>query len=102
MVELDRLLAELGWTDRRVVLLERAPASRFVIERRVDLALVLGQPAEALRLLRSVPWPREHQRYVRTELWRRAQRDLGGDDSEAPDWLNEDNLASFGAYWSAD
>jgi hypothetical protein len=53
-----------------------------------------------LRLLKSVHWPREHQRYVRTELWRRAQAALGAPETPLPDALGEDNLAPFGAYWS--
>jgi len=42
----------------------------------------------------------EHQRYVRTELWKKATAALGEPDAEAPEFLNEDNLARFGAYWS--
>jgi len=100
VVELDELYAELGRTEKRARLLEHAPAHRLVIERRADLALLAGQPGEALRLLGQTPWPREHQRYVRTALWRKAQAALGHPDAEPPESLNEDNLASFGAYWS--
>lgn len=100
LMELDELYAELGYTQRRVSLLAAAPAHRLMVERRADLALTLGQPAEAIRLLRESAWPREHQRYVRTELWRRAQAALGQPIADIPDFLNEDNLARFGAYWS--
>jgi hypothetical protein len=41
-----------------------------------------------------------HQRYVNTELWQKAQAALGAANGETPDFLNEDNLARFGAYWS--
>ena len=100
VVELDTLYAELGLTERRIALLQRAPEHRMVVERRADLALARGNPEEALRLLEGGAWPREHQRYARTELWRRARAMLGLPAAEAPDSLNEDNLAPFGAYWS--
>lgn len=100
VVELDELYAQLGRTAERRALLERAPVHRFITERHVDLALALDQPAEALRLLREAVWPREHQRYVRTELWHRAKAALGEPCAAVPDFLHEDNLARFGAYWS--
>jgi hypothetical protein len=50
----------------------------------------------------TTAWPREHQRYVRTELWRRAKSALGESDAAVPQSLHEDNLARFGAYWSSD
>jgi len=98
--ELDELYAELGKTQNRVELLKHAPAHRLIGERRADLALELGQPAEALRILQTTPWPREHQRHVRSELWKRAKAVLGEPAPKPPDFLNEDNLARFGAYWS--
>ncbi len=100
VVELDRLYAELGLTGKRQALLVGAPDHRFIIERRAQLALELGCPAETLRLLSQTSWPREHQRYVRTQLWKQACSALGTPDDEVPEALNEDNLASFGAYWS--
>ena len=99
-VELDTLCAELGMHARRVPLLQRAPMHRLITERQADLALALGRPEETLRLLDSREWPREHQRYVRTQLWRQARAQLGQDTSAPPDSLGEDNLAAFGSYWS--
>jgi hypothetical protein len=87
-------------TERRVSLLRGAPEHRLVIERRADLALTLGKAEETIRLLSETQWPREHQRYVRTELWKKAQAALGRPVEPIPDSLNEDNLARFGAYWS--
>jgi hypothetical protein len=101
VVELDELYAQLGLTEKRRTLLSCAPEHRFVVERRADLALSVGRPAETLRILRETAWPREHQRYVRTELWEKARAALGEPDADVPDFLNEDNLARFGAYWSA-
>ena len=100
MVELDELFAELGLTTRRGKLLASAPDQRHVVERRADLALLTGRPAETIRLLTQTTWPREHQRYTRTELWKRAKAALGELDAAPPDFLNEDYLARFGAYWS--
>jgi hypothetical protein len=100
VAELDELYAELGLTEKRETLLAKAPVHRLTIERRAALALSQGQPDETLRLLRETTWPREHQRYVRTELWRSAQSALGAPVTGVPDHLHEDNLARFGAYWS--
>ena len=100
VVELDELYAELGLTDRRAALLASAPECAAIIERRADLALVTGRPEETIRLLRETAWPFQHQRYVRTGLWKRARAALGEPDTGVPDFLHEDNLAPFGAYWS--
>lgn len=102
VVELDRLYAELGLTGKRAALLARAPEHRFVVERRADLALTAGRPEETLRLLSTTAWPREHQRYVRTDLWKRARAALGQPADDVPESLGEDSLARFGAYWSSD
>ncbi len=101
VVELDELYAELGREADRARLLERAEAHAMIVERRADLALKAGRPLETIRLLSETAWQREHQRYVRSELWRRAQAALGHPDSAVPAFLMEDNLAPFGAYWSA-
>ena len=100
VVELDELYAELGLHARRGDLLARAPSHRRVVERQADLALLTGRPAETIRLLTQTAWPREHQRYTRTELWKKAKAAMGEPDAAPPDSLNEDNLARFGAYWS--
>lgn len=100
IAELDELYVELGMTDRRAPLLASAPSHRLVIERRASLALALGKPDECIRLLTATAWPREHQRYVRTELWNAAHAALGQPDTAAHDALGEDTLGRFGAYWS--
>ena len=100
VVELDELYSELAAHDKRSALLSRAANHRFVVERRADLALQMARPEETIRLLGERAWPREHQRYVRSQLWKQAQAALGNRASEVPDSLNEDNLAQFGAYWA--
>jgi uncharacterized protein DUF5107/uncharacterized protein len=101
VVELDELYAQAGLDARRARLLRNVAAHPRITERRADLALKTGDPSEAVRLLSETRWQREHQRYTRTSLWRKAQAALGQPDSPVPDLLNEDNLAQFGAYWSA-
>ncbi len=100
VVELDELYAELNQLEKRAALLARSPHHRLITERRADLALATGQPAETIRLLLGTPWPREHQRYTRSDLWKQASLALGKTDTEPPECLGEDNLARFGAYWS--
>jgi hypothetical protein len=100
IMELDELYEALGLHERRAALLRKAASHPRLIERLADLALTSGNPAEAIRLLSETRWQREHQRYVRTELWRKAQTALGNSAAAVPDFLNEDNLARFGAYWS--
>lgn len=100
VVELDLLYTELGLTEKRAALLAKAPPHRLIVERQAGLALTRGQPEEALCLLHGTAWPREHQRYVRTDLWKAANALRGRPDATVPDTLNEDNLARFGAYWS--
>lgn len=102
VVELDELYAQLGLHAKRGPLLAAAPGHRLVVERRADLALAQGRPADTLRILTTQAWPREHQRYVRSDLWRKANAALGRPVDEVPESLNEDNLARFGAYWSSD
>ena len=101
VVELDELYAEIGSLAPRAHLLATASRHPRIIERRAELALRNGNPSETVRLLSRNPWQREHQRYVRGELWRAAQTALGSPDAPVPDFLNEDNLAQFGAYWSS-
>jgi len=100
VVELDELYAELNQLEKRAALLARSPDHRLIIERRAGLALAAGQSAETIRLLSGTPWPREHQRYTRGDLWKRACLALGEADTAPPEFLGEDNLARFGAYWS--
>jgi hypothetical protein len=66
------------------------PRIREIIERRAALGLKRGDPTETIRLLSATPWQREHQRYVRSELWRSTQAELGRADAESPDFLHEE------------
>ena len=99
VAEFDEVLAALNLTVERRCLLADAPPHRLVTERLAHLALATGHPEETLRLLAESPWPLEHQRYVRGELWHNACLALGRDPA-IPASLGEDSLAGFGAYWS--
>jgi hypothetical protein len=100
VAKLDELYEMLDRTEQRRRLLADAPEHRLIVERRINLALAAGDSSTAIRLLSTTPWPREHQRYVRTQLWKQARTALGEPSDEFPDFLGEDNLASYGAYWS--
>jgi hypothetical protein len=101
VVELDELLHALGRHDQRAELLEAAPEHLRIMERRASLALATGRPEETLEWLLRTSWPMEHQRYVRSNLWREACHQFGRDPA-IPGVLGEDQLARFGAYWSGD
>lgn len=101
VVKLDELYEQLGKTAKRQKLLADAPHHRHVIERRANLALHTGQPELARQLLSETHWPYEHQRYVRTELWNKACKQLDEPDAPTPEFLHEDELAQFGADWSS-
>jgi hypothetical protein len=102
VAELDELYAELGLREKRISLLAGAPPHRLIIERRADLELTLGRPEDSLQLLNSTVWPREHQRYTRSTIWKKARAALCLPGAEIPEELGEDNLAVYGAYWSSE
>ena len=89
VAEVDELFAELGATEKRIALLDRAPNHRLIVERRADLALAQGRPEETLRLLnstsglgninatsapRSGKRPESHLVWTRSRLLRRWER----------------------------
>ena len=98
--KLDEVYESQGLLDERQRLLKDQPLHPLVVERKASLALACNNPELTLELLSSTYWQRQHQRYVRTELWREACRRLGKDSSNVPELLGEDSLAQFGAYWS--
>ena len=100
VVKLDEIYESMGEIGKREDLLAGAPDHRHVIERRANLALVIGIPEETIRLLSTTIWPIEHQRYVRTELWKKAHEKVEREGEPVPEFLHEDELAQFGAYWS--
>lgn len=66
--------------------------------RRVSLMIDCGNSEGALQLLRNTCFRLVHQRYVRTRLWRQAEKNLGIKAAELPFSLGENELAEFGAY----
>ena len=98
--KLNELYKLLDRTGKRVSLLENPPEHRLIAERRANPAPATGHPEQTIFILSTTPWPRELQRYVRSELWKMANAELGENTDDVPDFLNEDNLSPFGAYWS--
>ncbi|NWK54464.1 DUF5107 domain-containing protein [Verrucomicrobiaceae bacterium N1E253] len=99
VTELDQLLEQLHLHGERATLLHAARPHRLIVERQAQLALIQGKPEQTLKILTNTIWPREHQRYVRSDLWNQACQ-LLGNNWPVPNSLGEDSLASFGAYWS--
>jgi hypothetical protein len=102
VVERDLALAALGTPAlaERERWLTRVASSEddWLRERRVALLADQGRPAEGLALLEGLPFQKVHQRYARTELWRRLRAAAGTGDAAVPESLGEDDLAQFGAY----
>jgi hypothetical protein len=102
MVERDLALAKLGADGlrEREQWLGRASASQdeWIIERRAALLLDQGKPEQARVLMERTPFQLIHQRYRRTELWRRISQQLDLAPPHVRPELGEDDLAAFGAY----
>lgn len=75
-----------------------ALADDGLIERMADCLIAAGEPQEADQLLRNHPFNFVHQRYERTQLWKKVQTELGSGEQNVPEHLGEDDLAQFGLY----
>ena len=71
-----------------------------LVERLALVAADSGDTGTALNVLEGHRFQLVHQRYVRTELWRRVSGAPGPSESpsSAPPSLGEDCLAQWGAY----
>jgi len=102
VIERDELLRELGPTTihERERWLEQVAAldDEWVIERRIQLLIDMGEPEKAKTLLLTTPFQKVHQTYTRTGLWRQVCKALGISADPIPETLGEDRLATFGAY----
>ncbi len=102
VIERDLALAALGkeTLEERARCLDAVSALEddWLVERRASLLIDQGKYQEAQDLLRKTPFQLVHQRYLRTQLWRQIERELGLDPVPWPAWLGEDDLAEFGAY----
>jgi hypothetical protein len=68
-----------------------------IVERKAFLLHDEGRIEESLQLLAETRFDKVHQRYVRSELWKRVQ-DRHPKPSDPPENLGEDDLATYGAY----
>ena len=102
VVERDKALASLGpaTLQERARWLDAVSAleDEWLAERRASLLIDSGDSQGARDLLRTTRFQLVHQRYARTRLWRRVEKNLGMEPVEYPAWLGEDDLAEFGAY----
>jgi hypothetical protein len=102
VIERDLALAALGneTFEERARWLDAVSAleDEWLVERRASLLVDQGRYEEARKLLRETRFQLVHQRYARTRLWRRIERELGLDPDPSLAWLGEDDLAEFGAY----
>jgi hypothetical protein len=101
VVERDLVLAALGpetLGEREHWLSAVAAAEEeWIVERQAALLLDQGRPPAARARLTVGRFQLIHQRYARTELWRRIGSECGTDAVNQPA-LGEDDLAQFGAY----
>jgi hypothetical protein len=101
MVERDLVLAAMGpgtIPERDSWLAQMINTSdEWVRERIAALFLDQGKAHEAQAVLENTRFQLVHQRYARTELWKKIRSALNLDAS-VPAWLGEDDLAAFGAY----
>jgi hypothetical protein len=102
LVEKDQILRGMGQAGlkEREQFLEQAGwhKDERLVERKALLLADQGRWREAKRLLENRDFQKIHQRYFRTELWKRVQKALGLASSKVPESLGEDDLARFGAY----
>ncbi|MEL7585073.1 MAG: DUF5107 domain-containing protein [Prolixibacteraceae bacterium] len=102
VVERDKALRNLGpkTLSERAKWLSQVNAlpDEWLIERRVQLLIDQGKPAEAKKLLLSTHFQQVHQVYTRTNLWFQICDRLNEPRFPIPVQLGEDRLAQFGAY----
>ncbi|MEN6625029.1 MAG: DUF5107 domain-containing protein [Candidatus Sumerlaeia bacterium] len=102
MVERDLALAGLGdetLAEREEWLMKvDALEDEWLRERLAALRIDQGRWPEAREILCTAPFQLVHQRYARTKMWRRIEKELGEKPMKDIAFLGEDDLAEFGAY----
>ena len=90
-LDYDALLAHLGdYAARAEHLARMNREDGRVVERLADQAVATGRPQEALDLLLKRTWQRQHEHFVRSDIWRRARAALGLTQDPVPAELGED------------
>lgn len=91
LLDHDALLAHMGDHAAREKILGRLPSQEGrVVERVADRLVGAGRPQEAIDTLMARPWVLQHERWIRTDIWRRARAALGQDQDPVPKELAED------------
>ena len=102
VVERDKALRNIGREKlkERKAWLDQVDAlqDEWVLERKVQLLIDIGEIIQAKTLLLSIPFQKVHQTYTRTNLWFQICDLLKEPRLPIPEQLGEDRLANFGAY----
>lgn len=102
VIERDKILKNFGQQtlSEREQWLSKVEALKdeWIIERKVQLLIDMGQYQFAKDLLLSTVFQKVHQTYTRTGLWHQICENLKIPCLPIPPQLGEDNLARFGAY----
>ncbi|RJG25270.1 DUF5107 domain-containing protein [Paenibacillus thiaminolyticus] len=69
-----------------------------LMERQAWFLYDKGALDEAKAILEQHPFEKVHQRYKRSELWKLIVQALHSTEAQVPDYLGEDDLATYGAY----
>jgi hypothetical protein len=101
-VERDMTLAQFGpsafgererWFARVDSLLDDG-----LVERKAWFLFDRGALSQAKMLLERHPFEKIHQRYERSRLWNQLGQALNSADASIPEFLGEDDLATYGSY----
>lgn len=93
LLDHDALLSHCGDHAARAKVLARIDADDSrTAERQAHLLVATGRPQEALDLIMKRKWWRRHERFILTDIWRRAQAALGQPQDPVPDHLGEDKV----------
>jgi hypothetical protein len=102
IIERDKILRKIGPSTlgerERWLAKVDALKDEWVIERKVQWLIDMGEPQAAKKLLLSTPFQMVHQTYTRTGLWMQICEKLRMPALPIPAQLGEDRLARFGAY----
>jgi hypothetical protein len=69
-----------------------------LMERKASFLFDKGAVFEAKKLLEQHTFEKVHQRYKRSQLWHQIEQALQNTETQVPDSLGEDDLATYGSY----
>lgn len=93
LLDHDALLAHCGDHAARKAVQDRLPpAESRSLERKADLLVATGRAQDAIDLIMAQKWWRRHERFILTDIWRRARAALGQPQDPVPEHLGEDKV----------